>query len=1129
MKKNRNENPVNGAYRTRFLTGNRFVMLLAGLLFCTASNVFAFGQAGKFTFRLENATVKEVLQKVKDQGGISFVFNEEHIARVEKVTINVTEASLETVLDECLKGSGLGYQIMEDAVVIRLLDQPRAEQQRRTITGTIKDETGSPMPGVNIVFKVRGAEGFASGVNSDVDGKFSIIVPDEPGTLLFTFVGYEPLTVDVTGRSVVDVSMAPSSQDIKEVVVTGIFTRKASSYTGSASTVQARELQQFGNVNVITSLRNVDPSFNIIESNTWGSNPNRLPEIQIRGNSSIPNVNELQEETRVGMNTPLIILDGFQTTLQKLLDINENEVESITILKDASATAIYGSRGANGVVVITTKAPEVGRLRVTYRSDLNIEVPDLTAYSVLNAREKLDLELMAGLYNSARAESDVPLKRYYNDVLNEVNSGVDTYWLSQPLRTGVGQRHNLRLEGGDQSFRYSASAQVNNIQGVMKGSSKNVFNGTINLTYYYNNLKFTNSLMLGISNSSESPYGSFSDYVRLNPYWRAYDEEGNVIKTLGYYGNTDYTGRWSPLPTNPLFNATLNTFDLGNSTDIVNNTSVEWNITEAVVLRGRLGFSKGFSQSDNFKPADHTSFANYSEADFFRKGSYGYGVGNSFSYDASLNLSYSKVIAEKHSIYGGLDYNMRQNQNSNYSFLAEGFTNAKLDFLSMALQYAQGGKPSGTESLNRAVGFTGNMNYTYDNRYSADVSLRTDGSSQFGTLNRFAPFWSTGLSWNLDREAFFNNITFVDRLKLRGSVGTTGSQNFSSYQALSTYRYYTDDRYFNWLGSYMLGLGNDKLKWQQKMNYNLGVETSVLKSRVSIVADVYRDRVRDLVSSVDLPASNGFTSYIENIGKMQNSGFEIKATTYIVRNTTQGLFWSVTAAAIRNRNKVVEISQALKDAQKAIETAGGANPNTLYREGYSVNTIWVVESLGIDPSSGKEIYLTKDGETTFIWSALDLKPMGVNEPKIQGNLNTTFRYKAFSTNISFGYRVGGQMYNQTLINKVENADFRYNVDSRVYDSRWQMPGDVAAFKGLLVTSATNRSSRFVQDENTLTCQNINLRYDLESSGFLKNMGVETLTLSGNTANLFYVSSVKQERGTTYPFARQFSFSVLAIF
>ena len=1098
------------------------------LLLVACLRVSAVGYAQNVTISVKDATIQEVFLEIFHQTGYQVFYQDAYLDKADKVNIDVKDTPIETVLHQCLDGLGLTYTIKDNTIVLKPIEANQSPQINKSnippVTGKVKDTEGNPIPGAVVMIK-----GTQRGTATDADGKYTLPLQPADKFLLFSFLGMKGAEVEIKGRTVIDQVMEKAVAKIDEVVVTGIFTRKAASYTGSAVTVQAKELEQFGNRNVVTSLRNIDPSFNIVESNAFGSDPNRLPEIQIRGNSSLPNVNQLQDQTRVGLNTPLVILDGFESSLQKLLDLNQNEVESITTLKDASATAIYGSRGANGVVVIQTKAPTAGKLRVTYRGDINIETPDLTAYSLLDARDKLDLEYKVGLYNNARAEADVPTKRYYNFLLNGVNTGINTDWMAIPLHLGIGQRHNIKLEGGDDTFRYSASAQLNKIAGVMKGSDRNTFNGTINLTYKHKNVKFTNSLIIGIGNSANSPYGDFGDYVKMNPYWNPYDTNGKAKKIMGDPGNLDWTYRWSYLPTSPLYNATLNGFDKTKTSSIVNNFSIEWTVFDDLVLRSRIGLTKDISQSDKFRSADNTAFANYAVADIFRKGDYAYGVTNASAYDASINLSYSKIFAQKHSVFIGLDYNIRENNNSTYGFLAEGFSNSNFDFPSMALQYAQGGKPSGAEGLVRSIGITSSLNYTYNNRYYVEATFREDGSSQFGAKKRFAPFWSTGLGWNIHNEEFLKNSKVIDRLKLRGSMGVVGSQNFSAYQALSTYQYYTADRYYNWMGAYLMGLGNEDLKWQQKMNYDLGIEAQLFKQRLLFTFDYYIGTTKDLVSSIDLPPSNGFSTYIENIGTMKNRGFESKATLFVYRNPVKKISWSITGTVFQNTNQIVEISQALKDAQKAIINAGGSNPNILYREGYSTNTIWVVPSLGIDPSTGKELYLDLDGNPTYTWSSLNLSACGVTDPKFQGNFSTMFRYKNFSANLTFGYRYGGQLYNQTLIDKVENAVYSYNVDSRVYDNRWSQPGDNAGFKGLDVTTKTQMTSRFVQDEKTLNCQNINLQYDLRGNSLKQNLGIEILTFSANMADLFYISTVKRERGTSYPFSHNISFSVSAMF
>ena len=1094
------------------------------LLCCLGSlQAGVYSQVNQFSVQKTDVLVTEVLEELQSRSDYRFFYQKGIFGENDRVSVDFENASLQQVLDEVLVKRGFGYEIIDKVITIR-----RLQQQKNTkiqIKGLVTDTKKQPLPGVTVMIK-----GTSLGTVTDAEGHYVLTIPQRDElVLVFSFVGMNSREVTYKGEKELNVELEEKIAEMDEVVVTGIFQKSQASFTGSATTVTAKELQQFGNRNLLQSLHNIDPSINIIENNAFGSNPNRLPEVQIRGNSSIPNVDELKDQTRVDLNTPLIVLDGFETTLQKLIDINENEVETLTILKDASATAIYGSRGANGVIVITTKKPAMGQLRVSYKGDVNIEIPDLTGYDLLEAREKLELEKRVGLYSKpSNPDQDWRLQRYYSYLLDEVNSEVNTYWLSKPLQTSVGQRHALKVEGGDKSFRYSASLQWNDIRGVMKESYRKTFNGAIQLSYYWKNLKFSNNLMISAGKRQESPYGDFSEYAKMNPYWRTHDENGKILKRLGNSGESDYAFRWSRLPVNPLYNATLNTYDRGNNTDITNNFMLEWKVLETLDLRGRFGITKNTDETRVFKPADHTDFADYSEDDMFRKGTYAYGISNSFSYEGSLNLAYHQSFG-KHLLVAGVDVNLREGRSRSSSFKAEGFTNENFDDISSALQYEKNGKPSGAESTVRSVGFTGNVNYTYDNRYFADLSGRMDGSSQFGSNKRFAPFWAVGIGWNMHNESFLKEVSWVNMLKLRFSVGTSGSQHFNAYQAIQTYRYFLDDKYYAWNGSSLIAMGNPDLKWQQKRDYNIGLDVKLWDNRITIGGDFYIAKTNDLISTLTLPAANGFTTYIENIGSLKNTGYELRLSAYVLRKDQMS--WSVSFAGIHNKNKIVEVSQALLDAQNAIESEDLVNPNVQFRPGYSSNTIWTVRSAGIDPGTGKEVFISRDGNRTYNWSASDIVATGVSDPKLEGNISSMFRYKGLSLNVSFGYRFGGQIYNSTLANKVEvsKTAIGWNVDARVFHDRWKNIGDRASFKGLDDFTPTNKTSRFVQDETTFRCQNMTLQYELKSQALNKLLGIDYCLFSASTSDLFYISTVKRERGTSYPFSRQFSLGVNVVF
>ena len=1112
-------------YRKRYVKFFRimrlcFLFVFLGMLSATAKTI---AQEQVISLNLKNVTYLELFNELHRQTGVRFLYSSDQLENLSRIDVVADRKKMREVLEDALKETSLTCVFEEDMVMLRERQQQQVSEL--VVKGLVTDTKKQPLPGVTVMIK-----GTSLGTVTDAEGHYVLTIPQRDElVLVFSFVGMNSREVTYKGEKELNVELEEKIAEMDEVVVTGIFQKSQASFTGSATTVTAKELQQFGNRNLLQSLHNIDPSINIIENNAFGSNPNRLPEVQIRGNSSIPNVDELKDQTRVDLNTPLIVLDGFETTLQKLIDINENEVETLTILKDASATAIYGSRGANGVIVITTKKPAMGQLRVSYKGDVNIEIPDLTGYDLLEAREKLELEKRVGLYSKpSNPDQDWRLQRYYSYLLDEVNSGVNTYWLSKPLQTSVGQRHALKVEGGDKSFRYSASLQWNDIRGVMKESYRKTFNGAIQLSYYWKNLKFSNNLMISAGKRQESPYGDFSEYAKMNPYWRTHDENGKILKRLGNSGESDYVFRWSRLPVNPLYNATLNTYDRGNNTDITNNFMLEWKVLETLDLRGRFGITKNTDETRVFKPADHTDFADYSEDDMFRKGTYAYGISNSFSYEGSLNLAYHQSFG-KHLLVAGVDVNLREGRSRSSSFKAEGFTNENFDDISSALQYEKNGKPSGAESTVRSVGFTGNVNYTYDNRYFADLSGRMDGSSQFGSNKRFAPFWAVGIGWNMHNESFLKEVSWVNMLKLRFSVGTSGSQHFNAYQAIQTYRYFLDDKYYAWNGSSLIAMGNPDLKWQQKRDYNIGLDVKLWDNRITIGGDFYIAKTNDLISTLTLPAANGFTTYIENIGSLKNTGYELRLSAYVLRKDQMS--WSVSLAGIHNKNKIVEVSQALLDAQNAIESEDLVNPNVQFRPGYSSNTIWTVRSAGIDPGTGKEVFISRDGNRTYNWSASDIVATGVSDPKLEGNISSMFRYKGLSLNVSFGYRFGGQIYNSTLANKVEvsKTAIGWNVDARVFHDRWKNIGDQATFKGLDDFTPTNKTSRFVQDETTFRCQNMTLQYELKSQALNKLLGIDYCLFSASTSDLFYISTVKRERGTSYPFSRQFSLGVNVVF
>jgi TonB-linked SusC/RagA family outer membrane protein len=1101
-----------------------------------------------------NKPISYILNKIIQQSGYDIFYNKKILNDVS-IDVNLKDASIETALKTVLKNQGLVYSLENGIIVIKKPEvvslSVGAKLVNTIIKGRITDEKRKALSGATIA--ILGKSNLRLTVNgsttvgrsnlkltADVDGLFACEISDGDTALRVSYIGYKTRIIPILkNKTSYDIVLQVDESNIQTIVITGIFDKPKQSYTGAERTITATELKQFQGRNLFTTLGNIDPSFYVVPNNAAGSDPNKIPDIQIRSPRSLPNIDQLQDQTSATLNTPLIILNGFETTLQRMLDLDNNEIASITLLKDGSATALYGSRGANGVVIIKTKEPVAGKLRLTYRGGINLSIPDLSSYNLLNSKDKLELERLSGYYQSATKtpEANIGLQQYYNQVLAQVAKGVNTDWLTIPLRTQIDQTHNIKVEGGDQAFRYDLALQYNNQNGAMKGSGRQVFNGTINLSYKYRDLTFRNNLVVGQTRATQSPYGSFADYAKLNPYWEPYDASGKVVQFFTPY-NYDYwtiTSNYSGKPyPNPLYDATLNTFDISRYTSITNNFQLEWTPVSGLMFRAGIGVTQNMNTEDNFKPANHSSFADYSDADIFRKGSYAYTSGKDLTYTGLFSTTYSHLFNGIHRLSAGVNLDLSENNTKVYTFNVEGFPDESIDLLSQGLQYQQNGKPGGSEFTKRRVGALGNLSYVLKDRYLADFSYRVDGASQFGVNRRFAPFWSAGLGWNLHYENFIkNNLTFVDRLKLRGSYGSTGTTQFDAYQALGTYSYLTNDRYKTWLGTQQNSLGNPNLAWQQTNKYDVGLEMDLFNRRVTFQADVYSEKTSNLLSALDLPYSNGFTSYNENIGELKTRGFELMTSVWLIRSDARRFSWSITANLVHNDDKIVKLSEAMKAANErlALVTSGTVaySPNKIIREGASQNTIYAVRSLGIDPSTGKELYLNKNGEVTYTWNANDRVAVGVDQPKYRGNFSTAFRYGSFTTSVSFGYRFGGQIYNQTLIDKVENADRQLNVDARVFTDRWKKPGDVTFFRGINETLPVYASSRFVENESTLTCQNVNLSYEVNNQKFLRRLGLQSLTITGNTGELFYISTVHQERGTDYPFTRQFSMTLYAAF
>ena len=1088
------------------------------LVFCMLVQTFAAVNAQTVTLKKQNASLEEIIWELKEQTKFVFLYSSADIATVKGIDIDMQNSQIDAILKKCLEGTDLQFVKENNAIIIRQANGKTAvpQVQSRKITGKVIDEDGNPLPGVAVLI-----EGTTIGVATDMDGKYDLTCPEMKDIVLkFSYIGMKPKSVVVGNKTVVDVTLESDSQEMDEVVVTGLLNRRKSGFAGTTTVISKQELAKVSTGNIFTTISTLDAGFKIEENNLDGSNPNKLPDFTIRGKGSFQN----------GSTAPIFILDGFEVTSQKVFDMDINRIESITLLKDASATILYGSRASNGVIVIETTAPKAGKLRVTYDFKPTIAIVDLTDYDLMNAREKLQYEKEAGLYtqeitpgyedNDRREQVELD-KAYYNRYKNIVE-GVNTYWLSQPVKNAFSHAHSLFVEGGADNVRYGIDASYNQNKGVMKESGRDRFGLGFSLIYRIKDkITIKNYISYAHTHAYNSPYGSFSQYAKLNPYERIYNDNGELIPKL------------SDGDTNPLYDALLPNRNFTKDQEFREQLSVDWFICDGLRLKGQMAIVKGETSGEIYKSPFSAEFLKTTYNSESRVQEYlpiaerGYlsmTDGASFSYDGNVTLNYNTLVNEKHIIYAGAGLEVTQNDNNSHGFIMTGFPDDRYSDPAFAIQYKKETKPSSSESKSRAIGFFANGNYSYDDRYFADVSVRIDGSSKFGADKKYAPFWSAGAGWNVHNEKFFKH-TKISMLKLRYSYGVTGNQEFSAYQAKTMFQFNTDRLYNSGISAALMGYGNPDLEWQNQYQSNYGFDFGYAKDRIRLQFNYYQKKTEGMLTSVSVAPSLGLPSntFTSNLGKIQNKGVEVNLNAVLIRDQGKDFEWSVMLQAAHNKNKILAISTALKNINEK-NNQDKTTPAAVYEEGESMSAIKAVPSLGIDPTTGQELFMKKDGTITYTWDATDKVICGDSEPKVFGNVGTNLYWKGWNLNMVFKYDLGADYYNSTLAERVEGANPRYNADRRVLNNRWKEPGQHALYKNIKEYTTTYISSRFVQKENTLQLTSLSLSYDLNRE-WIRKFGLNTMRLSFYMNDVFRASTVKNERGLDYPFQRSFVFGL----
>lgn len=649
----------------------------------------------------------------------------------------------------------------------------------------------------------------------------------------------------------------------------------------------------------------------------------------------------------------------------------------------------------------------------------------------------------------------------------------------------------------------------------MKNSNRDVLNGNVQLTYRIDKFAFTNQT--NITNTDvENPTVSFSDFARTNPFYDKYNEYGEIEQVIEEIksptGGTQYI-------TNPLWDLNQKSYDKNSQLSFTNNFQIEYRPLPELRIRGKLGLIVGRYNSKQF---DSPEMSKYLTTDELKRGSYTESNTKSSSYDGSLDVSYGKTFG-KHTVnaIGGMQIS---ENNSNLSmFQAIGYSSDLFSNPNFANGYPEGGRPSSSIAKSRTASYYANFNYGYQLRYLVDFNLRTDGSSVYGVNNPFSTTWSLGLGWNIHNEDFFNKNGVLNYLKLRYSIGNPGNANLDAKMANSIYTYYTQYPNMFGLAALISSWGNSGLKWQRTNENNVGIDIEMFHNRLRLSTDFFIKKTDPLLLSIDFPPSTGISQVPMNIGAMKNVGTTFTGSYIIIRKPDMN--WTVNANLRHIRTTYYNIGDLL---EKYNEKGRTNQTLTRYYDGASNTALYAVRSAGIDPMTGNEIFIRKDGSYTFKWDSADEVICGDSTPDIEGAFGTSFYWKGFSVNAIFSYRYGGQAFLSTLFNKVENisdVQVKYNQDKRALYDRWQKPGDIAKFKRIDDTSTTNMSSRFIADDNTLELSTVSVGYETTAGKWLQSIGASSFNVRIYGNSLFRLSTIKEERGIDYPFSRKISASV----
>lgn len=1003
--------------------------------FLMESSAEGFSQQ-KITLSKKEVAIQQVFQDIRRQTGYDFLYSNQVLANAGPVTVSLRNVSLEEAMQAVLKGQPLVYNIVDKTVIIKVQErppQPADTTQPLRVSGQVRDDKGQPLPGVTVHVK-----GSSTGMVTDQDGKFNITVPGKNAVLEFSYLGFVKEEQPVGETTSFNITLRPSQEGLNEVVVIGYGTVMKKDLTGSLTQVKTKEINAVPAGNVLQALNGRAAGVQVMQNNGAPGGP---VSIRIRGANSIK-----------GNNEPLYVVDGFPVSGTNPSMINNMDIESIDILKDASATAIYGSRGANGVVIITTKRGKAGRTKVDFES----------SYSIQQLRKKLDLmnaKEYATFYNE-QAKNDNQRPYFTQEQIDQFGEGYD--WQDLVFSTAPMKLNSLNVSGGNERTQFSLSGSVFAQDGIVKGSDYKRYSLRANVNHEINK-KFSVSLSSTLTrlqtDRKDSEGGSrgnsmISAAISAPPTLTPYNDNGSyrVLATAYPFVATDLI--------NP-----LNFINERNRTTKANvvlaNAALTWHPLPDFTVKISGGIENRDDRTDEYTT---TRFVN-------SKGSASVGTSQFTSLLSENTISYNKSIG-KHSIAAVTGFTYQ-------NFLTTSLSGGGTSYLSDVsgtndLGAADAPGVPGTNYVKSALtSFLARVNYSYDDRYLATVSFRQDGSSRYSEGNKWGGFPSAALAWRISNENFMKDNGVISDLKLRASWGLTGSQAIDPYTTLnllSSGKTVFDNALATTYapGSVLPG----DLKWETTEQKDIGVDIGFLQNRVTVTADYYVKNTRDLLNTVRLPTSMGFSSTIRNVGEVRNQGVELGVDARIFTGEFQ---WSLGGNISMNRNKVTKLYDGEDIMGGSIGAIIIADVSNILREGRPIGQFWGYLEDGYDDKGRiRFVDLDKDGSIT----QRDKTYIGDPNPDFIYGINSNMSFKNFSLNIFLQGSKGNDIFNISSIGNTIDYGFGLNMPRDVYNNHWTPENPNAKYPLISYNSNVKVSNRFVEDGSYLRLKNVELAYDL---------------------------------------------------